>query len=676
MAENDKRKPSFSELSALRYDLAYDVYRQRINTEMLVAGSKGELLPYYAYKWFPNQIAGLALVLNPYWMFDQKLRTESNKLSLKWFGYSVYPPSSIAANRKRSRQAIWPTINTTKYTVFGTIEGTHLYFTGTGWEYPLNPVEYSPLNGTWTYHLFDQVGYCENSWDTTWKSRNPGLKQIPKKPWKKDFGLTKPVRPTLPSVWKDEHPGYTPEMLADFNETWNKYRAAYSKFRSDRKAAAKAASKQKKLRGIMKRADAADLVCRGEAEFVNVSFKSTTPSVSWTDTDYSWNDFWSPSLWTRINVKHTVTVQGGSAIIAPDTIDLSLAKERLDALDDMASMCDSLVARCLPNRRRYNGFYQLGELRDLPQTLRGTLAAWRDLEKLLGVDFAKSFTNKSFWSKDKIVSMRSDLARCNVILDADKSIGSAYLTYLFGWQSMVSALEQLLKAPERVSKEVNFLFQNNGKLVRMSTVAHLRDTDWPSHPAITPLYIQPMLPDPNAPLDTTHSRTNRSIRCVVESGIMLPTIDPPRLRQQLVVDKFGLWPPRPSDIYNLIPWTWLADWVADFSGYLSLVEEIQLDKQLINWGMLTYKSKLACSATCGSFMDYTDYTHNASLTVNSLTKKKAVIESRGDFEATYFLRRSVESLQKVNTKLANGFNLSSSQSLILAALVATRAPSK
>jgi len=155
---------------------------------------------------------------------------------------------------------------------------------------------------------------------------------------------------------------------------------------------------------------------------------------------------------------------------------------------------------------------------------------------------------------------------------------------------------------------------------------------------------------------------------------MMPTVDAPKLRDELVLEKFGLWPPRPSDIYNLIPWSWLVDWFADLGGYLSLVEEIQMDKQLINWGMLTYKSTLKCTATCGSFMDYTDFRHNASGSVNSLTHKRATIESSGTFEASYFLRRSVESLQNVNTKLASGLRLSADQASILMALASTHSP--
>jgi len=669
MAENVKRKLTFPELSALRYDLAYDVYRQRVHTEMLAAASKGEVLPYYAYKWFPDQITGLALVLNPYWVFDHKLRDESNKLALKWYGYSVYPPSTIQANRRRTRVCIPLHGNTCHYTVYGTIVGEGLHWTGSGWGLLPLPTTYNPANGSWDYALQFQGAYDEVAWDTTWKSRNPGLKQIPKKTWKKNFGLVKPTRPKTKrpsSNYKGKHPIVDDGSWSQYDEDLNKYKAA-------RRAAVKALSKQKKLKGVFKRADADSLCSRGEAEFCSVQFHSTKPSCSWTATDYAWNDFWTPSPWTNSQTQYQVTVSGGSAVVAPETITTALIKERDDATNEMADLCDSLVAKCLPNRRRYNAFYQLGELKDLPQLLRGTLSAWRDLQKVLQADFVKSFS-KSFWTKDRIVAHHSDLVKCNVYLSLDQSASSAYLTYLFGWQSIQSALEQLLKAPERVSKDINYLLENNGKLVRLSTIARLRDDEWPSHPAITPLNIQPMLPDPSYPISTTHSRTNRSIRCVVECGIMMPTVDAPKLRDELVLEKFGLWPPRPSDIYNLIPWSWLVDWFADLGGYLSLVEEIQMDKQLINWGMLTYKSTLKCTATCGSFMDYTDFRHNASGSVNSLVHKRATIESSGTFEASYFLRRSVESLQNVNTKLAKGLRLSSGQASILMALASTHSP--
>jgi len=49
--------------------------------------------------------------------------------------------------------------------------------------------------------------------------------------------------------------------------------------------------------------------------------------------------------------------------------------------------------------------------------------------------------------------------------------------------------------------------------------------------------------------------------------------------------------PSIEDIYNLIPWTWLVDWYSDLGNYISLMDEINLDQSLFNYGFLTYVSK-------------------------------------------------------------------------------------
>jgi hypothetical protein len=332
----------------------------------------------------------------------------------------------------------------------------------------------------------------------------------------------------------------------------------------------------------------------------------------------------------------------------------------------MTRRVDSLVAACLPTRRNFNAFYQIGELRDLPQTLRGTLTAWRDVEAIIGkAAWQLASVSPKFWTRSMAQRLQAPLARVGVFIDPDKALSSAYLTYKFGWQSMVQACDQLMNAPKKATKELNYLIAKNGQNITLSTIQHLPDSEWTSHPAISPYVLYPMLPDPDHPLSQDGWR-QASIRCVVNCGVQFPSIEEPILRQVLYADKLGLFP-RPSDILNLIPWTWLIDWFFGLSNYLRLVEEVQGDYQLINWGMATYTSYLSSTATIGSFMLYNEFTHNASGSVHNLTVRKAECLSTGKFEAVYRCRVGVQSLARV--KLASGFGLSETQKAILTALI-------
>jgi hypothetical protein len=404
---------------------------------------------------------------------------------------------------------------------------------------------------------------------------------------------------------------------------------------------------------------------RGEFEQLDCTFKSPSNSTSWTSTDYSWNDFWSPSLFNSNVGTYTVAFENGSASVDSTIIPAVAVTERNIAIEAMETLADKLIAQCLPSRRKYNALYQIGELKDLPQLIRGSLSAWKDVESLMGggAAFVKALSSPKFWTRQKILELRDSLAKCKVFLDPDKSAGSAYLTYKFGWESMYQAVDQLVHAPSKISKEINYLLDRNGRDATLSTIWHLPPSVEASS-VVTPYVGYPMLPDPQDPL---YQRTTReaSIRCVVNSGVVLPPLDVPTLRQVLYAGKLGLTP-RPSDLWNLIPFTWLVDWFAGVSDYLRIIEEVQLDKSLINWGMMTYKSKMSSYASIGGFMLYNDFTHNASGSVYSLAEHKALLRGEGLFTANYTLRVGIETLSQV--KLSSGLRLSDTQKKILLAL--------
>jgi hypothetical protein len=593
----DVSKLSPAELVTLKYDLATDLYRQRAKALESEAASNKEWLPYFVYKAFGSDlIPSLALMLNPYWSLDPNVQKLSNK---KVPG--LYPPAPVAVNRTRTRTVGFKKKILTRYTVYGTLDGTHLVWTGGGWDFAANPTGYFPTNGTYTYENGWSYPLMEFIKDTTWKSRNPNQGKIPK--------------------------SLADRRVAKLNE-------------------------------------------QGDCEMINYRFTSPNASCNWVDYDYSWNDLWDSRLTTTNLGTYSVVFENGSASVDPSTLPSTAESERTFALDAMADNVDQLVASCLPSRRPYNAFYQLSELRDLPQTLRGTLSAWKDVESLMGIKaFQLALKSPKFWTRQNIILYMGALRHCKVYLDPDKSAGQAYLTYKFGWQSMYQAVDQLVHAPQKITKEINYLIRMNGRDATLSTIMHLPAGEWPSHPTITPYIPYQMSADPDKPFSVNSSR-RASIRCVVNTGINMPDLDAPILRNLLYADKIGLIP-RPSDLWNIIPWTWLVDWFSGVSGYLRLVEEVQLDRSIINWGMATFRSELWASASIGSYVLHNkSFIHNASGSVHDLVVEKSTLIAQGTIEASYKLRVGVQSLAQV--KLASGFRLSETQKRILTALVSTR----
>jgi len=238
------------------------------------------------------------------------------------------------------------------------------------------------------------------------------------------------------------------------------------------------------------------------------------------------------------------------------------------------------------------------------------------------------------------------------------------LTFKFGWQSTYQALQSLIGKPERAAREVNALIRNNGKLMTLSTGVTLPEEEWTSYPGINTYVAQGVLPDPTDPF-TVKGRRRIRLRCVVNSGVMLPPLDIPTLRDRLVAEKLGACP-RPSDIINLIPWTWLVDWFSGLSSYIRLAEEVCADRTLINYGFLTYESELEATATQGVWNQTTDDSHwTSGKSYSSPVTPRMRIG--GLFRASYQLRISVSSLAQVKTTAGKG--LSPTQRAILEALL-------
>lgn len=374
-----------------------------------------------------------------------------------------------------------------------------------------------------------------------------------------------------------------------------------------------------------------DYSYQGEMELYVPNLRTTPWSYNWRERDnVSITDAEPISTYYGRSIKdHHTVVKGPTQRISRSTHDVWASAYRANAASTLSKQGPALVAKCLPTSRLFNLTYNIAELRELPRLLRDAVARLRSMEKVL-----------------------HDI----------QNTGSLYLEYKFAWESTVRAVLQLLKIPEQISKRINYLLKRNGKL----TTLHFKRS-WSEPLSSSPSFAYEIYPY-DVVLDSASVRGvhNVELRCAINSRIELPHVDVPKLREILYQELLGA-DIRPSDIYNLVPWTWLIDWFGGLGDYVSCLETLYNDPSLINYGFLSYvstgeiKSELKLKA---------DGSKATAITGNPTVTETVKYRPNRDasFFFKYHLRRSVASLDGVKI-VSDLSSLSGSQKAIVTALL-------
>lgn len=220
-----------------------------------------------------------------------------------------------------------------------------------------------------------------------------------------------------------------------------------------------------------------------------------------------------------------------------------------------------------PQGRNYSLFRNIVELRDVPRSIDQLKNTMINLSKL----------------DASIVKIPKNVRRFVMNLQTSlKDIPKEYLSYHFGWkQTMNDALDLLVK-PGQITKQINLLIARNGKPTTYRSKRSFVSADTSGVSGFD-YYVTNIEATP-----TVQSRIEREVelRMVLNTTFTFPTVDLPTFQHDKFMEKLGVYP-RFIDIYNLIPWTWLVDWFTGFGNYLEVIENINHDKSLINWGFLT-----------------------------------------------------------------------------------------
>lgn len=217
-------------------------------------------------------------------------------------------------------------------------------------------------------------------------------------------------------------------------------------------------------------------------------------------------------------------------------------------------------------KRDYTLFRNIVELKDIPRSIESLRESIKALQSLYNT-LSKSKAFRDFVSSGGAVG---------------KAIPNEYLSYNFGWKQTYKDAMDLLNLPAKLSKKYNLLIERAGKpttfrtkrILPSSTTENVTDFDYDT-----------------SPIEYGVNRSSRiertlELRLVINATFDFPPLNPVSFRTGSFLDRIGAIP-RPTDIYNLIPWTWLVDWFTGLGNYVEQIDNIARDKALINWGMIT-----------------------------------------------------------------------------------------
>jgi len=267
----------------------------------------------------------------------------------------------------------------------------------------------------------------------------------------------------------------------------------------------------------------------------------------------------------------TWTWQGHSAVFPKTTYDALTVSEvefnKALAVKNSVSMLKGIS----PFTRDYSLLRNAIELRDIPRSILQLKNTMENLRKVFDT-FGRSSS-----TRDLIFDLKQ----------SSKDIPSEWLSYHFGWRQTYKDLVELMALPEKISNKINFLMRRSQKATTFRSKREITSgTD-----GVSGFEYDTVSGTEFNVKNSSRIVRESEIRLVVNATFDFPPINVPSLHYTYTwYERAGITP-RFIDIYNLVPWTWLYDWFTGCGNYLELMEEINHDPSLINWGFFSVVTK-------------------------------------------------------------------------------------
>jgi hypothetical protein len=295
---------------------------------------------------------------------------------------------------------------------------------------------------------------------------------------------------------------------------------------------------------------------------------------------------------------HRSTTNGPGATLSKTTFDAFVASEYDYNIGLSQAHAVAMLKEYSPFNRSYSLFRNLAELHDLPASvlsLKETTLHLRDLFNSLS---AATKLRRSIFSLGEVAH----------------DIPNEYLSYHFGWKQTYKDIMDLLSAPGKTSKKLNFLLSRSGQpttfRTKRSFVSGESDVSGFDYEVLPNEFLDGANHDG---VKTSISRSSE-LRLVINATFDFPPISTPEFAKRIWLNRLGIVP-RVTDVYNLVPWTWLVDYFTGLGNYVECIDNINHDPSLINWGLLTCvtKGKLTSNYKSSTFYSSRSYANNTEV---------------------------------------------------------------
>lgn len=151
-------------------------------------------------------------------------------------------------------------------------------------------------------------------------------------------------------------------------------------------------------------------------------------------------------------------------------------------------------------------------------------------------------------------------------------------------------IKDLLRAPALVAKDINFFISRQGRPTTLRSSKKISRV-LAFHPDFETEVFNLFDEPPVSSSQEVTTDDSGLINCVINATIEFPKVDIPSMSELSVFwHKLGA-DLSPADVYDLMPWTWLTDWFTGASDYFHMLESINYEQSLINYGLISYKCK-------------------------------------------------------------------------------------
>jgi len=238
-----------------------------------------------------------------------------------------------------------------------------------------------------------------------------------------------------------------------------------------------------------------------------------------------------------------------------------------------------------PDLPDFSPVVSLLELKDVPAELKARFKRWRfDTKKY---QRAKKGTHPTLF-KLKDGSLHG------------QNVAETYISLKFGWVPIVQDTLSFVKAFHKRKKRFDQLLRDEARSVHRTRHLHRNGTGkvdnvdsfttrtTPYNPSIKPVYVTQCYGGGLA-TDSVHSGHNTRIWCAGRSKYLLPPgpRDGP-WKDRLMRRILGL-NLQPNTLYNIMPWSWLADYFTTLGSFYDAVSSGIADKVVFDYAYLMHE---------------------------------------------------------------------------------------